>query len=192
MDNDKLTAKEASAVLVEAVEASVERDVAIDAAARASVNEAAAKEIAREQGVAARSAEARAAQNNTLRHVANARANREAQSAETSRFGLYLLMAVLLAALVIGVVWLATRAPDTSASSPSGSVPGQSSRQALQPAPAVAPPAVSTPGPQGAQGPQGPSGTPGPSGPSGEPGPSGPSGAPGHSAPAAPAAPNGQ
>lgn len=200
MDDSRLTAKEADAVLGEAVVASVERDVAIDAAAQASVNEAAAKQDARAQGVAARSAEAQAAGMNTLRHVANDRANREARDAETSRFGFYLLAGIVLVVLVVVAVWLATRSPETKVSVPTGSVPGQ----VLQTAPAAAPPAAGIPGPQGVQGAQGPAGspapqgaqgspgTPGPSGPSGKPGPSGPSGAPGTPAPATPAAPDGQ
>jgi hypothetical protein len=200
MDSRQLTVKETDAILVDAVEASVERDVAINAAARSAVNEAAAKEVARTQGVAARSAEAQAAGMNTLRHVANDRANREARDAETSRFGFYLLAGIILVALVLVVVWMTTRGPETKVSSPIGSVPGQT----LQTPPAAAPPAAATPGPQGVQGPQGPAGspapqgaqgspgTPGPSGPSGTPGPRGPSGTPGAAAPAAPAAPNGQ
>jgi len=200
MDSRQLTAKETDALLVDAVEASVERDVAINAAARASVNEAAAKEVARTQGVAARSAEAQAAGMNTLRHAANDRADHEARDAESSRFGFYLLAGIFVLAIVLVAVWMATRAPTTRVASPIGSVPGQ----ALQTTPAAAPPAVAIPGPQGVQGPQGPAGspapqgaqgspgTPGPSGPSGRQGPSGPSGAPGPPAPAAPDAPSGQ
>ena len=198
MGVNKLTANEADAVLGEAVVASVERDVAIDAAARALANEAAAREAARTQGVATRSAEAQAATMDTLRHVANARADREAGDAETSRFGFYLLAGIFVMAAVIVVVWLATRGPVTNVAGPSASVPAQ----ALQVRPA-APPAAAMPGPQGVQGPQGPagtpaaqgvegpSGTPGPAGPAGTPGPAGPSGAPGASAPNSTTSPSG-
>jgi len=192
MANDKqLTPEEANAVLGAAVGASIERDVAVNAAARASVNEAAAKEVAREQRTVARNAEAQAATMSTLSHVANARADRETRDAETSRFGFYLLAGILLVAAVLVIVWLATRSPDTNAYSTSGgSVPAQTGQ--TQQTPYAAPPQTTViPGPQGPRGPagapapqgaQGPSGAPGPSGPSGpsgSPGPAGPSGAAG-------------
>jgi hypothetical protein len=183
----QLTPDEANALLGEAVGASKERDAAVDAAAQASVNEAAAREAARAQGVVARSAETQAATMDTLRHVANARADREARDAETSRFGFYLLAGIILVVLVVVVIWLATRSPETKVI-PIGSVPGQSG-QALQTTPAAAPPMAVTPGPQGAQGPPG---KPGPSGPSGASGPAGPSGASGASVPDSTTPPNGQ
>ena len=184
MSEDKqLTPKEADALRAKAVENSVERDVAVNAAARASVDASAAREVARVEGVAARGAEAQAAGMNTLRRVANARADREARDAETSRFGLYLMISIFLAVLIVVSMWLATRTIETNASSPSVGYGQGQAEQIPQTAPPAPPTTVMVPGPQGAQGPQGPSGTPGPSGPSG---------APGHPAPPAPAAPNGQ
>lgn len=178
MSDDKLTPKEADEVLDVAVDASIERDVAINAAARATVNEAAAREDARAQGADARDAKGQAAQMDTLRRVANSRANQEAQSAETSRFGLYLLIGIIMAGLLVAVVWMVTRPPQANVTVPSGgAVQGQSGQMQ---------PVVVIPGPQGAQGPQGPSasqGASGPSGPSGKPGPAGPSGASGPAGP---------
>ena len=184
----QLTPDEASALIGEAVGASRERDAAVDAAAQASVNEAAAREAARAQGVAVRSAETQAATMDTLRHVANARADREAHDAETSRFGFYLLAGIFLVVLVVVAIWVATRSPETQVSGPIGSVPGQTG-QALRTPPAAAPPMAVTSGPQGAQGPPG---KPGPSGPSGASGPAGPSGASGASAPDSTAPPSNQ
>ena len=123
----------------------------------------------------------------TLRHVANARADREAHDAETSRFGFYLLAGIFLVALVVVAIWVATRSPETKVI-PVGSVPGQAG-QVLQTSPAAAPQTVVVPGPQGAQG---PAGTPGPSGPSGASGPAGPTGAPGAPAPNSKTPPSGQ
>lgn len=192
MSSRQLTPEEANVVLDKAVGATIERDVAIDAAAQAMANEAAAREAARAQSVAARSAEAQTAQMDTLRHVANARADSEARDAETSRFGFYLLAGVLLVALVVLAVWLATRTPATNMSGPSGgSVPVQTQQTPSM----TVPPTATTPGPEGPAGPQGapgPSGTPGPSGPSGASGPAGPSGVSGTSSPESTIPPSGQ
>lgn len=159
MNSSRLTLEEADALRAEAAEKSVERDVAINAAGRASVNEAVAREVARDQGMAARSAEAQAAQANTLKHMADTRAAQEARSAETSRFGFYLLAGVVLLTVVLVIVWLTTRVPETNASIQNGvSVPNQSRQAPLTPL--VAPPqTVVIPGLQGAQG---DSGTPEP------------------------------
>lgn len=180
MDNSKLTLEEADALRAEAAEKSMERDVAVSAAGRALANEAAAKETARNQGMAVHSAEARAAEMNTLRYAAHVRADQEAQSAETSRFGFYLLIGIVIVALAVVGMWLGTRDPGANVTSPNSRyAPGQSEQAPLTP-PVATPPMVVIPGPQGAQG---PSGTPGPSGPSGASGPAGPSGEPGTSAP---------
>jgi hypothetical protein len=180
----KLTDTETDALVDKAVDASIERDVAVNVAVQASVNEIAANEAARVDRADARSAKVQTAQMNTQRNMAIDRANREAQNAETSRFGLYLLISIFLAALVVVGVWLATRTPTTNAILPSGGYTTGQTRQ-VPPTPAVAPLAA-TPGPQGAQGTQGPqgnSGKPGPAGPSGESGPAGPTGASGTSTP---------
>lgn len=192
MDNNRLTYEEADALRKKAAQKSIERDVAINAAGRAMLNEVAAQEDARSQNVAARNAESRTAEMNALRHAAHNRADLEAQSAETSRFGFYLLTGIILAVIIVMVMWMASRTPETNASSPSGAyTPGQSRQTPLAP-PITAAPTVVIPGPQGPQGlagspapqgVQGPSGEPGPSGPSGASGPAGPTGEPGASAP---------
>ncbi len=133
-DNRPITPEEANALHAKAAGAAIERDVAIIVAARASANEATAKEAASIQSVAARSAEVQASEMNTLRHVANARADQEAQSAETSRFGFYLLTGIILSAVVVVVIWLATRAPETNVSGPSGVyMPGQTGQTSTTP-----------------------------------------------------------
>jgi hypothetical protein len=195
MSNRQLTAEEANVVLVEAAGVSMERDVAIDVAMRATVNEAAAKETARAQSVATRTAEARVAQMDTLRHVANARADQESRDADTSRFGFHLLVGVLVVALAVLVVWLATRTPATNMSRPIGGIVPAQTGQTQQTPSVTVPATAAKPGPEGPAGPQGapgPSGTPGPSGPSGTSGPAGPSGASGAAAPAATTPPSGQ
>ena len=187
MDNIKLTQEEANVVLGPDVGASIERDIAIDIAAQATVNEATAKEAARAQSAVARGAEAQAAEMNTLRHVANARADREAESAETSRFGFYLLIGIVLSVLVVVVLWLATRTPEANAANQNvESIPVPQTGQTQQTPPASLPTTVVIPGPQGPQGPAGspaPQGAQGPAGPSGASGPAGPPGTPGASDP---------
>jgi len=171
MDDKRLTPEGADTLLKAAVGATIERDAAVSAAARATANEVVANEAARAQSADARAAEARAAEMNTYRHVENARANEQARSAETSKFAFYLLSSLVVAALIVVGIWLATRTPATNVSSPTaGTTNGQA---AVAPPASNAPPAA-TPGPQGAPGPSGPSGAPGPAGPSGESGKSAP------------------
>ena len=133
--------------------------------------DAAATEAARAQEIRARSALAQAATLADLRMAASEKVDREAREGASSRFGFYLVTGILVAALVVVVMWLATQDSRISASSPSGgSVPVQTGQ--AQQTPSVAPPpTATTPVPQG---------------------PAGPQGAAGPSAPAAPATPSGQ
>lgn len=231
MKNEKLTFEEERALRRDRAEAAEERDLAIDVAVQATVNEAgarleareqnaeavnakvsaihaaereaAAKENAKEQHVEALSAKAETASMNTLRHVANARANREAQSADSSKFGLYFLITIILVAAVIVVGWLVMRGTGTNnaPAANSISIPGESGEAPVSPS--VIPPAA-TPGPQGAAGQAGPAGaqgqagqagpagTQGESGATGATGSAGPAGEAGAAAPAAAPSPSGQ
>lgn len=130
----QITSEEASALRKEAAVASIERDVAVytavrasgreavaieDAreqqaetlhaqsfAIRASEREAVARDDAREQHVETLSAQAETANMNTLRHLANVRADSEARGGDRARFILYLLTGTIL---VVLAAWLFTR-----------------------------------------------------------------------------------
>lgn len=78
-------------------------------AIRASEREAAARDNAREQHLEALNAQAEAASMNTLRNLANGRADSEACGGDRARFLLYLMSAIILAVFVVGIGWLYTR-----------------------------------------------------------------------------------
>ncbi|MHB1000003.1 MAG: hypothetical protein ACYC27_12225 [Armatimonadota bacterium] len=78
-------------------------------AIRASEREAAARDDAREQHVEALNAQAEAASMNTLRNLANGRADSEARGGDRARFVLYLMSAITFAVFVVGIGWLYTR-----------------------------------------------------------------------------------
>jgi hypothetical protein len=133
----QVTSEEAGALRGKAVQASIERDAAIKAAVRASGREAVAREDAREQHgealsaqaeaiqaagreaiavddareqhVEALSAQAEAAHMNTLRHVANERADSEARSGNRARFVLLLVTGIMLVVFVVVIGWLLPR-----------------------------------------------------------------------------------
>ena len=83
--------------------------MAVEAATQAKGKEAVARDDAREQHVEAISAQGEADYMNTLRRVANTRADSEAHG-NRSRFVFILLTGIIMVVLVMVVVWLlATR-----------------------------------------------------------------------------------
>jgi hypothetical protein len=128
----------------EAREASEARDQEMDIAAEVAAREAIAAEVARAQAERAR---IQAEQMNVMRQAAQSRAVSAERDAETSRFGFYLLLGVIVAVIVVTGAWLLTRTPQTEAASPAPTVqtapPAQSPPSTVVvPVPAPSPPVV--------------------------------------------------